>query len=168
MTAQERAPYNERAKMEKINSPSAARPKLTCTGRSIEEVERERQDAERRERCMKRTIEMTVRNSVKNCRKLTVLFKAVLCIHKIFIFFCCNNFLIEMKSQPYYFLTVNYFTRSISGAFYVPAEISVAKYSLEEGVCRTYHSFLNPGTHIQLQIMITKKKVLILIRKCRN
>ncbi|XP_039961078.1 protein maelstrom 1 [Bactrocera tryoni] len=121
MTIQERAPYNERAKQEKMGLKSGGAPKLTCTGKAIEEVERERKDAEDRERSMKRTIDNTVRNSVKNC---------------------------QLKTQPYYFLMVNYFTRSLGSGCYVPAEISVAKYSLQEGVCRTYHSFINPGSEM--------------------
>lgn len=78
MSVQERAPYNERAKQEKMGLKSSAGPKLTCTGKAISEVERERQDAEERERRIKRTIEMIVRNSVKNYRKLTVFAKIFL------------------------------------------------------------------------------------------
>uniref|UniRef100_A0A0K8ULA0 Protein maelstrom n=1 Tax=Bactrocera latifrons TaxID=174628 RepID=A0A0K8ULA0_BACLA len=121
MTILERAPYNERAKQEKMGLKSGGTPKLTCTGKAIEEVERERKYAEDRERSMKRTIDNTVRNSVKNC---------------------------QLKTQPYYFVMVNYFTRSLGSGCYVPAEISVAKYSLQEGVCRTYHSFINPGAEM--------------------
>ncbi|XP_011192543.2 protein maelstrom 1 [Zeugodacus cucurbitae] len=121
MTAQERAPYNERAKQEKMGLKTGAAPKLTCRGKPIDVVEKERQDVEQRERRMKRTIELTVRNSVKND---------------------------QLDTQTYHFIMVNYFVRSLRGGIYVPAEISVVKYSLKEGLCRLYHSFINPGPEL--------------------
>ncbi|XP_017471127.1 PREDICTED: protein maelstrom 1-like [Rhagoletis zephyria] len=124
MTVEERAPYNDRARQERMGQKSgrpAGPPKLTCTGKAIEQVEKERAEAEQREHQMKRNIEMTVRNCVKNC---------------------------QLETQSYFFIMVNYFVKSLKGGIYVPAEILVAEYSLKDGVCRKYHTFINPGPNI--------------------
>uniref|UniRef100_W8CE96 Protein maelstrom 1 n=3 Tax=Ceratitis capitata TaxID=7213 RepID=W8CE96_CERCA len=121
MSVHERAPYNERAKQERVGSKSGRPSKLTCTGKSVEEVEREKKEADDEKSRMQRFIQMTVRNSVKNC---------------------------QLETQSYFFIMVNYFVKSLKGNIYVPAEISVAEYSLKDGVCRKYHTFVNPGPKI--------------------
>ncbi|XP_067636308.1 protein maelstrom 1 [Eurosta solidaginis] len=120
MTAEEREPYNDRAKSVRNlpgSGPSKQPVKLACTGKPIEQVEREQQNAEQRERQMKRDVETVVRNSVKND---------------------------QLETQSYFFIMANYFMKTPKQS-YLPAEISVAEYSLKDGVFRKYHSFINPG-----------------------
>lgn len=40
---------------------------------------------------------------------------------------------------------VNYFTKTLKGGVYVPAELAVCKFSLKEGVSRVYQTLINPG-----------------------
>ncbi|XP_054727573.1 protein maelstrom 1 [Anastrepha obliqua] len=120
MSMEERSPYNERAKQERSKLKSAP-PKLTCTGKPLDQVEKDLQVADQWNIQMKRNIEMVVRNSVNND---------------------------QLKTQSYFFVMVNYFVKSLRGDSYVPAEISVAEYSLQEGVCRKYHTLINPGRNL--------------------
>lgn len=76
MTAEERAPYKEKAKEQKFILKTAKNvEKLTCTGTPVSFMEKEKQDAEQKERQMKRDIETTVSRSVKNDGKLRNLFR---------------------------------------------------------------------------------------------
>ena len=67
MTPEERAPYKEKAKEQKfVLKTSKNVEKLTCTGTPVSFMEKEKQDAEQKERQMKRDIETTISRSVKN------------------------------------------------------------------------------------------------------
>ncbi|XP_013105572.2 protein maelstrom 1 [Stomoxys calcitrans] len=121
MDEKQRAPYKDRAKEELIMSSRAAAEKLTCTGMPVSQVEKQKMDHENKERQMKRDIESTVSKSVKN-----------------------DN----LEKQSYYFIMVNYFTKTLKGGVYVPAELAVCKFSLLEGVSRVYHTLINPGVNI--------------------
>lgn len=66
MSTEERAPYKERAKEEKMQRSSKPAEKLTCTGVPLSFVEKEKLEIENKERQTKRDIENTVSQSVKN------------------------------------------------------------------------------------------------------
>lgn len=68
MSSSERAPYNDRAKNDKLKNGKNGRPKekLTCTGVAINVVQNEKLEQERKEKEMKKYIEKTVCNSVRN------------------------------------------------------------------------------------------------------
>lgn len=70
MDAQQRAPYNQKAKEQK-NSLNTSRnmEKLTCTGTPLSILEKEKQELENKERQTKRDIETTVKRSVKSAGK---------------------------------------------------------------------------------------------------
>ncbi|XP_073828405.1 protein maelstrom 1-like [Musca autumnalis] len=121
MDASQRAPYQDKAKEEKIVASRSAAHKLTCTGVPISQIEKEKMDQENKERLMKRDIEMTVSKSAQND---------------------------ELEKQTYYFIMVNYFTKTLKGGVYVPAELAVSKFSLKEGVSRIYQTLINPGVNI--------------------
>ncbi|XP_037819034.1 protein maelstrom 1 [Lucilia sericata] len=122
MPPEERAAYKEKAKEQKIILKSSKNvEKLTCTGTPVAFMEREKQDLENKERQMKRDIESTVSRSVKND---------------------------ELELKSYYFIMVNYFTKTLKGGVYVPAELSVCEYSLKDGVKRMYQTLINPGVNI--------------------
>lgn len=120
MDAQQRGPYHQKAKQDKVEL-RCNKEKLTCTGRPITQMEREKVDQETKERLMKRDIETTVSKSVKRD---------------------------ELEHQTYYFIMVNYFTKTLKGGVYVPAELSICEYSLKEGVMRIYETLINPGVNI--------------------
>lgn len=120
MGPQERGPYNAKAKEEKLGSKHKAE-KLTCTGQPVSLVEKEKAEAEQNERQVKRNIETIVRQSLKSG---------------------------ELETQSYFFIMVNYFTKTLKGGVFVPAEVSVCQYSLKEGVYRVYHTFVNPAVTI--------------------
>ena len=120
MSPQERGPYTAKAKQEKISSRHNVE-KLTCTGQPVTLVEKQRIDLEQRDRQVKRNIEEIVRISVNNG---------------------------ELQDQSYFFIMVNYFTKTLKGGVFVPAEVSVCQYSLKDGVHRMYHTHVNPGVTI--------------------
>ena len=73
MDAQQRAPYNQKAKEQKNNlNTSRNTEKLTCTGTPLSIVEREKQELENKERQTKRDIETTVKRSVKSVGKFII------------------------------------------------------------------------------------------------
>uniref|UniRef100_A0A1B0B350 HMG box domain-containing protein n=1 Tax=Glossina palpalis gambiensis TaxID=67801 RepID=A0A1B0B350_9MUSC len=117
MNAQERGPYKDRAKAEKLRMRNGCE-KLTCVGTPISEMHRQKLELEQKEKQIKRTIEQTVRNSKKNG---------------------------ELENKAYFFIAVNYFTKTSDGSVYIPAELSICEYSLKQGVIRTFHTFINPG-----------------------
>uniref|UniRef100_T1PAS7 PiRNA pathway germ-plasm component n=1 Tax=Musca domestica TaxID=7370 RepID=T1PAS7_MUSDO len=121
MDAGQRAPYQDKAKEEKIMTSRNAAHKLTCTGVPVSQIEKEKLDQENKERLMKRDIETTVSRSVQND---------------------------ELENQNYFFIMVNYFTKTLKGGVYVPAELAVCKFSLKEGVSRVYQTLINPGVNI--------------------
>ncbi|XP_061403051.1 protein maelstrom 1-like [Musca vetustissima] len=121
MDAGQRAPYQDKAKEEKIVSSRTAAHKLTCTGVPVSQIEKEKLDHENKERLMKRDIETTVSKSVQKD---------------------------ELEKQSYYFIMANYFTKTLKGGVYVPAELAVSKFSLKEGVSRVYQTLINPGVNI--------------------
>ena len=43
---------------------------------------------------------------------------------------------------------VNYFTKTLKGGVYVPAELAVCEYSLKHGVNRLYQTLINPGKYL--------------------
>ena len=51
----------------------------------------------------------------------------------------------SLESTKFNVLEVNFFARIDECNMYVPAEISVAEFSLKEGVVNMYHSFPRPG-----------------------
>uniref|UniRef100_A0A1A9WKJ2 HMG box domain-containing protein n=1 Tax=Glossina brevipalpis TaxID=37001 RepID=A0A1A9WKJ2_9MUSC len=70
MNMQKRAPYNEKAKENKIRIRSDGK-KLTCVGTPISQVEKEKLELEQKEKQIKRTIEQTVKNSKIQLIKMT-------------------------------------------------------------------------------------------------
>uniref|UniRef100_A0A1A9WKI0 HMG box domain-containing protein n=1 Tax=Glossina brevipalpis TaxID=37001 RepID=A0A1A9WKI0_9MUSC len=118
MNMQERASYNEKAKDEKIRVRKGGE-KLTCVGTPISQVEKEKLELEQKEKQIKRTIEQTVKNSVKDG---------------------------NLEHKSYFFISVNYFTKPMNDdRFYIPAELAVCEYSLKQGVSRIFHTLINPG-----------------------
>lgn len=117
MNAQERGPYNERAKAEKLRMRKC-HEKLTCVGTPISEMNRQKLEKEEKEKQAKRTIEQTVRSSKTRG---------------------------ELEHKAYFFIAVNYFMKTFEGGIYIPAELSICEYSLKQGVIRTFHTFINPG-----------------------
>lgn len=120
MSPQERGPYNEKAKNERISSRNA-NEKLTCTGVPIQLVEKAKLEEEQSVRSMKKNIDKMVRDSLK------------------------RN---ELADQKYFFIMVNYFTKTLQGGVYLPAEISLCQFSLKDGINHKFHSFVNPGVNI--------------------
>ncbi|KAI9588850.1 protein maelstrom 1-like [Glossina fuscipes] len=120
MNMEERSPYNEKAKEEKVKMRKGG-DKLTCVGTSISQMDRQKLELEQKEKQIKRIIEQTVRNSEKDG---------------------------ELEHKAYYFITVNYFTKILKGNVYIPAELSVCEYSLKQGVSRIFHTLINPGTNV--------------------
>lgn len=57
-------------------------------------------------------------------------------------------YILELDTKSYYFIMVNYFTKTLKSAVYVPAELSVCEYCLKDGIKRTYHTLINPGMHL--------------------
>ncbi|XP_075158623.1 protein maelstrom 1-like [Haematobia irritans] len=121
MDADQRAPYKERAKEAKMLFSRSAAEKLTSTGVPVSQIEKERRDQEDKEFRMKRDIESTVKKSVNSDK---------------------------LEKQSYYFIMVNYFTKTLKGGVYVPAELAICKFSLQDGVSRVYHTLINPGVNI--------------------
>lgn len=121
MDADERAPYNEKAKSETVMVGRSVPEKLTCTGTPLALVEKEKQEQENKERSTKRDIEMTVSRSVRNG---------------------------QLERKAYFFIMANYFTKTLRGGVYVPAEIAICKFSLMEGVHNVYQTLVNPGVNI--------------------
>uniref|UniRef100_A0A1A9ZXQ9 HMG box domain-containing protein n=1 Tax=Glossina pallidipes TaxID=7398 RepID=A0A1A9ZXQ9_GLOPL len=117
MNAQERGPYSERAKAEKLRMRKR-HEKLTCVGTPISEMHKQKLEKEEKEKQAKRTIEQSVRNSKKRG---------------------------ELENKEYFFIAVNYFMKTFDGGIYIPAELSICQYSLKQGVIRTFHTFINPG-----------------------
>uniref|UniRef100_A0A1A9X579 HMG box domain-containing protein n=1 Tax=Glossina brevipalpis TaxID=37001 RepID=A0A1A9X579_9MUSC len=64
MNMQERAPYNEKAKEEKLKMRMSGE-KFTCIGTLISQEEKEKLEVEQKEKQIKRIIEQTIRNSEK-------------------------------------------------------------------------------------------------------
>ncbi|XP_055843862.1 protein maelstrom [Episyrphus balteatus] len=120
MTPQERGPYNEKSKNDRISAKNA-NDKLTCTGVPLQQIEKAKLEEEQNIRSMKKNIDKIVRDSLK------------------------RN---ELADQKYYFIMVNYFTKTLQGGVYLPAEVSVCQFSLKDGICRKFHSFVNPGVTI--------------------
>lgn len=140
MDAQQRGPYNEKAKQEKvILRVNQNQQKLTCTGTPITLMEKEKAELENKERQMKRDIETTVAKSVKRDGK----FKNIKWFYFLNLYAFPN--ILELENQSYYFIMVNYFTKTLKGGVYVPAELSICEYSLKEGVHRMYQTLINPG-----------------------
>ncbi|XP_059221665.1 protein maelstrom 1 [Stomoxys calcitrans] len=121
MNAEERAPYKERQKEELHLTNRSAAEKFTCTGIPISQIEQEKLKKENKELRMKHDIESFVGKSVKENK---------------------------LEHQPYYFVMVNYFTKTLKGGVYVPAELALCKFSLQEGVSSIYQTLINPDINI--------------------
>ncbi|XP_075149849.1 protein maelstrom-like [Haematobia irritans] len=121
MDAQQRAPYNDKAKEENKIVGRNAPEKLACTGAPLSLVEKERLDQENKEVRAKQNIDAIVRNSVLK--------------H-------------QLEDTPHFFIMVNYFTKTMKEGLYVPAEIAVCKFSLKGGVHPIYQTLINPGFNI--------------------
>lgn len=120
MTSQQRGPYNEKARNERI-AVKNENAKLTCTGIPIQQIEKEKLEQEQNVRTVKKNIDKIVRDSLK------------------------RN---ELAEQKYFFVMVNYFTKTLQGGVYLPAEISLCRFSLKDGISHKFHSFVNPGVNI--------------------
>lgn len=120
MSGRERAGYYDRANQETRRFERETNPgeKLNSYGVQIAQIEKENEDREAKKRNMKRDIESTVRSSVQRG---------------------------EFEKQKYYFIMANYFVLTDPGDIYVPAELSIAEFSLADGVRKKYHTFVNPG-----------------------
>lgn len=53
-----------------------------------------------------------------------------------------------MENERFIFISVNYFTKSINGNVYLPAEIALSEYSLKDGITKKFHTHINPGENI--------------------
>ncbi|XP_075149923.1 protein maelstrom 1-like [Haematobia irritans] len=121
MNAEERAPYKEKQKEELRLFYRNSGEKLSCTGMPISQIEKNKLDHENKERTMKQDIENAVRNSLQNK---------------------------NLEKQSYYFIMANYFIKTLKGGAYVPAEIAICKFSLNEGVSDIYQTLINPEVNL--------------------
>lgn len=104
-------------RMARENRNSCPETKLTNIGISYAQHRRAEQEKEEKQRQMNLEIETTVRN----------LDRAE-----------------TLQKYCFYFAHVNFFCRTEKGEFF-PCEIALAEFSLEKGIQRTYHSFINCG-----------------------
>uniref|UniRef100_A0A1B0ACA5 Maelstrom domain-containing protein n=1 Tax=Glossina pallidipes TaxID=7398 RepID=A0A1B0ACA5_GLOPL len=84
-------------------------------------MDRHKLELEQKEKLIKRIIEQTVRNNEKDG---------------------------ELEHKAHFFITVNYFTKTLKGNVYIPAEVSVCEYSLKQGVSGIFRMLINPGTNV--------------------
>ncbi|XP_071441166.1 protein maelstrom homolog [Hetaerina americana] len=115
MSPEEKKVYEDVAKKEKLKM-KGMEVKFTTTGLQVSEVERE--ERERVENCNRMKEE--IKNTVQGLS------------------------LTGLLEKKFYFIHVNYFCEC-DGQDFIPAEIGVSRFSLEEGVSECYHSIVAPG-----------------------
>ncbi|XP_037930569.1 protein maelstrom-like [Teleopsis dalmanni] len=109
-------PYQNKAKRGKYDEkPKKGRTHLT--GPPLTKEFKEQEDRNLLELLTKRKIENSVKLSVQNG---------------------------SFDSTCYVVFAANYFAKSIKGDVFIPAEISLAEFSLKTGLLKTYHSLVNP------------------------
>lgn len=59
-----------------------------------------------------------------------------------------------LHTREFFFIAANYFTHVLETDQYVPAEISVSKYSVRKGVIDVYHSIINPGIFLLFSLAV--------------
>ncbi|XP_069677770.1 protein maelstrom homolog [Periplaneta americana] len=110
--------YEEEARREKERDKIDLENKFTTQGKSYAELERERNEVIGQQMKMVQEIEGTVRKLDYN----TVL-----------------------PTYTFYLIHVNYYCRQENGN-YTPCEIALAEFNFADGVRRTYHTLINPGS----------------------
>ncbi|XP_068148521.1 uncharacterized protein [Drosophila tropicalis] len=63
---------------------------------------------------------------------------------------------IELETEMYCFIMVNYFAKTTKSDMYQPAELAMAEFSLQEGVRRLFHKLINPGSSVYGSEFVTK------------
>ncbi|KAL5278463.1 MAEL family protein [Megaselia abdita] len=112
--------WDEYAKQGSYSKRNKVSEKLTSQGVPISQIDRKQNQALSAEQSMKQAIRDIVTNSHRN----------------------------GIENEKFIFISVNYFTKTIEGNVYLPAEISLCEYSLKNGVTRKFHNYINPGQNI--------------------
>ncbi|PSN48553.1 hypothetical protein C0J52_05910 [Blattella germanica] len=116
MAISDRWQYEEAARVEKQRDKLDLENKFTTQGKSYAQVEREHAEAREREFKMIQEIESTVRLLDKE----------------------------RLSSFPFHIIHLNYFCKQENG-MYTPCEIALARFNLQEGIDKTYHTLIDPG-----------------------
>ncbi|XP_037935532.1 protein maelstrom 1-like [Teleopsis dalmanni] len=119
MDEEARKPYQTKAKKQRETSKAKPKQEPCCnTGDPLSVLLKEKEERENYVQQTKRNIESIVKKSQRSDRFTT---------------------------DCYVVIAVNYFSKSLNGNIYVPAEISLAEFSLKRGIIKTYHTHVNPG-----------------------
>ncbi|XP_037957648.1 uncharacterized protein LOC119687418 [Teleopsis dalmanni] len=93
------------------------RNSMSCTGVPLAMIEKEKKESEMLEKEMNLQIEREIKEALG-----------------------AGNLL----SKKFYIIAFNYFTRTLRGGYYIPAEIAAVEFSLEDGIIATFHKCVNP------------------------
>lgn len=117
LTAEEREVYKNRAKAYKLSPKSNFGEKYTAQGIPFSQIEREKQARLKKEQTIRKAVAEVIQTAVG------------------------NNALDKLEV---YLISFNYFCKTSSEVF-IPAELAIIRYSLEQGVIDKLHTFINPG-----------------------
>lgn len=145
MNEAQRAPYVQMAKDDKMRSKTdpryyneGERDILTAQGIPYSQVQKEREAALRKEENMKkRIVEMVTECFMSNSK-----FGWAISGRTMFNWF---QFISAIRKQPFYFMFGSFFCKHMTDGSYLPAEVALTCFNLEDGVQRKYHTFVDPG-----------------------
>ncbi|XP_060658014.1 protein maelstrom [Drosophila nasuta] len=117
MNAQQRGPYNSRAKDAEI-AERGARERMTSTGQLVSTVESQQREAVQQSTQMKCNIERIVMKGKAQY---------------------------DLENSKFVFAAFNYFDKTKKDGIYTPAEFAACLFSIKSGKISVYSSLINPG-----------------------
>lgn len=149
MNAQQRGPFEKRAKEEKFGRRKEV-GKLTSQGIPVKVIENEKKQLKNSTRTMTHTIEDIVSNAFKtNCMLIWSISVAQISFNNFFIYF-----LQGIGSQEFFFISGNSFTNLDN--LYLPAELAMVKFTFDSEIVSKFHVYVNPGkVHETVESMVT-------------
>ncbi|XP_055541232.1 protein maelstrom homolog [Wyeomyia smithii] len=117
LSTDERETYKDRAKAYKQSPKLNFGEKYTSQGIPFSQIEREKQARLKKEQSIRRTVSELIQTAAG------------------------NNALDKMEV---FLISFNYFCKT-TAEIYIPAEMAIIRYSLEQGVIDKLHMFINPG-----------------------
>ena len=67
-----------------------------------------------------------------------------MCVHIVIILVCICVLFVEIKDAKFYFISFEYLCETEEGEF-LPCEVGLIEWSLNQGIIKTLHRFINPG-----------------------